>query len=172
MGKGKKQHTASSPEGTAGTDNWVSPFRDLKITVPPPAPPLAPPPPPAPTPEELRKQKLSRADLELLKAFGGEEATSPVKSGAKSASGTPPAPKGPALTLAVERKGRGGKTVTIVRGLQGLDTAALMAVGAEIKTALGIGARFADAVLELQGDQRQRAAAWFENRNFSCRILP
>ncbi|HOG52095.1 MAG TPA: translation initiation factor, partial [Lentisphaeria bacterium] len=82
------------------------------------------------------------------------------------------APKSPILTLAVERKGRGGKTVTIVRGLKGLDTATLMTIGAEIKTALGIGARFADAVLELQGDQRQRAAAWFENKNFSCRILP
>mgnify|MGYP001426139307 CR=1 FL=1 len=106
---------------------------------------------------------------ELLKAFGGEEATSPIKAG--SAPGTASTSKKLELTLAVERKGRGGKTVTIVRGLKGLDTAALMAINAEIKTALGIGARFTDAVLELQGDQRQRAAAWFENKNFSCRIL-
>jgi len=168
MRKGKKNHLGPSPADAAGADNWVSPFRDLKIDVPPPEAPPAPP-PPEPTQEELRKQKLSPADQELLKAFGGEEATSPIKAG--SAPGTASTSKKLELTLAVERKGRGGKTVTIVRGLKGLDTAALMAINAEIKTALGIGARFTDAVLELQGDQRQRAAAWFENKNFSCRIL-
>jgi len=171
MRKGKKNRYASTPVDSTGTDNWVTPFRDLKIDVPPPEPPPEPPPPPEPTPEELRKQKLSPADQELLKAFGGEEATSPIQVGVESAPNAASAPKGPMLTLAVERKGRGGKTVTIVRGLKGLDTATLMTIGAEIKTALGIGARFTDAVLELQGDQRQRAAAWFENKNFRCRIL-
>ncbi|HOG50956.1 MAG TPA: hypothetical protein PKY10_10215, partial [Lentisphaeria bacterium] len=73
MRKGKKNRPVSISADATGTDNWVSPFRDLKIDVPPPEPPPAP---PAPTPEELCKQKLSPADQELLKAFGGEEATS------------------------------------------------------------------------------------------------
>lgn len=174
MSKGKKRQ--APPGGgvpVAADDNWVSPFRDLKIDVPPPSPPPPPPPPPPPSREDILKQKLSRQDLELLKAFGGDGQALTVGTGAPlETDAATPNRKGLQLTLAVERKGRGDKTVTVVRGLQAIGTAAQMELCAEIKTGLGIGARFADAVLELQGDQRQRAAAWLEKRRFSCRILP
>lgn len=50
-----------------------------------------------------------------------------------------------------ETKGRGGKSVTLVRGL-GLDAAALAALGKQIKAACGSGGTVKDGVIEVQGD--------------------
>jgi translation initiation factor 1 len=48
-------------------------------------------------------------------------------------------------------KGRGGKTVTIVKGLA-LDAAALAALGKQLRTACGSGGTVKDGVIEVQGD--------------------
>jgi translation initiation factor 1 len=58
-----------------------------------------------------------------------------------------------------ESKGRGGKTVTLVRGLA-LDAAALAALGKRLRTACGAGGTLKEGVLELQGDHAERVAAW------------
>jgi translation initiation factor 1 len=58
-----------------------------------------------------------------------------------------------------ESKGRGGKTVTVVRGLA-LDTPALAALGKRLRTACGSGGTARDGVLELQGDHVQRVIEW------------
>jgi translation initiation factor 1 len=50
-----------------------------------------------------------------------------------------------------EIKGRGGKSVTLVRGL-GLDAAALTALGKQLKAACGSGGTTKDGVIEVQGD--------------------
>ena len=57
-----------------------------------------------------------------------------------------------------ESKGRGGKTVTLVRGLA-LDEAALAALGKRLRSACGAGGAVKDGVLEIQGDHRERVAA-------------
>lgn len=54
-----------------------------------------------------------------------------------------------------ESKGRGGKTVTLVRGLA-LDEAALTALGKRLRTACGAGGALKDGVLEIQGDHVER----------------
>jgi translation initiation factor 1 len=54
-----------------------------------------------------------------------------------------------------ESKGRGGKTVTLVRGL-GLDDDALAALGKRLRTACGAGGALKDGVLEIQGDHVER----------------
>ncbi len=54
-----------------------------------------------------------------------------------------------------ETKGRGGKAVTIIRGLT-LDAAALAALGKRLRTACGAGGTAKDGVLELQGDHCDR----------------
>ncbi len=59
------------------------------------------------------------------------------------------------VRLFFETKGRGGKGVTVVRGL-GLDEAALAAVGKKLKTACGVGGTVKDGAIELQGDHRDR----------------
>lgn len=54
-----------------------------------------------------------------------------------------------------ETKGRGGKTVTLVRGLA-LDEAALAALGQKLKAACGSGGTVKDGVIEVQGEHRER----------------
>lgn len=54
-----------------------------------------------------------------------------------------------------ETQGRGGKTVTVVRGASG-DDAALAALGKRLRAACGTGGTLKDGVLELQGDHRER----------------
>jgi translation initiation factor 1 len=57
-----------------------------------------------------------------------------------------------------ETKGRGGKAVTLVRGLP-LKTDALEALGKRLRTACGAGGTLKDGVLEVQGDHAERVVA-------------
>jgi translation initiation factor 1 len=57
-----------------------------------------------------------------------------------------------------ESKGRGGKTVTLVRGLA-LDATALASLGKRLRTACGSGGTAKDGVLEIQGDHAERIVA-------------
>lgn len=50
-----------------------------------------------------------------------------------------------------QSKGRGGKTVTLVKGLP-LDALALAALGKQLRTACGSGGTVKDGVIEVQGD--------------------
>lgn len=58
-----------------------------------------------------------------------------------------------------ERQGRGGKTVTLVRGLP-LAAAELADLGKRLRSACGTGGTVRDGVLELQGDHRDRVVEW------------
>ena len=65
-------------------------------------------------------------------------------------------PAAPATTDGVvrvsrETKGRGGKAVTVVRGI-GADTAALAALAKQLRTLCGSGGTVKDGVIEVQGD--------------------
>jgi translation initiation factor 1 len=55
------------------------------------------------------------------------------------------------LRVQRETKGRGGKSVTLVRGLA-LDATALAALGKQLKAACGSGGTAKDGVIEVQGD--------------------
>ena len=50
-----------------------------------------------------------------------------------------------------QSKGRGGKTVTLVKGLA-LDPSALALLGKQLRTACGTGGTVKDGVIEVQGD--------------------
>jgi translation initiation factor 1 len=50
-----------------------------------------------------------------------------------------------------QTKGRGGKSVTVVKGLA-LDALALAALGKQLRTACGSGGTVKDGVIEVQGD--------------------
>ena len=62
------------------------------------------------------------------------------------------------VVLQRERKGRGGKTVTVIRGLP---LVAFDEVSGQLKRHLGVGVRVEDDALVTQGDQRQRLETWF-----------
>jgi translation initiation factor 1 len=65
-----------------------------------------------------------------------------------------------------ETKGRGGKAVTVVRGVP-LDAAALAALGKQLRTACGTGGTVKEGVIELQGDHAERAMAWLKAEGFA-----
>lgn len=50
-----------------------------------------------------------------------------------------------------QTKGRGGKSVTLIKGLA-LDTVALASLGKQLRTACGSGGTVKDGVIEIQGD--------------------
>lgn len=54
-----------------------------------------------------------------------------------------------------ETKGRGGKSVTLVKGLA-LDADALAALGKQLRTACGTGGTVKDGIIEIQGDHCDR----------------
>lgn len=54
-----------------------------------------------------------------------------------------------------ETQRRGGKTVTLVRGLA-LDATALAALGKRLRTACGAGGTVKDGIIEVQGDHAAR----------------
>lgn len=56
-----------------------------------------------------------------------------------------------------ERGGRGGKTVTVIRGLPERGSA-LEARAAELKRHCGAGGTVKDGAVEIQGDHRERVA--------------
>jgi translation initiation factor 1 len=60
-----------------------------------------------------------------------------------------------------ETKGRGGKAVTLVRGLA-LDAATLAELGKRLRTACGAGGTAKDGVLEVQGDHVERVVEWLK----------
>lgn len=57
-----------------------------------------------------------------------------------------------------ETHGRGGKAVTVIRGID-RDDATLAALGKRLRTACGSGGTVKDGVLEVQGDHRERVIA-------------
>ena len=63
------------------------------------------------------------------------------------------------LVLQVQRKGRGGKTVTLLGGISA-SPAALKQLARTLGRALGTGARIEGSEIVLQGDTRERTYDW------------
>ena len=68
-----------------------------------------------------------------------------------------------------ESKGRGGKTVTLVKNLQ-LSPEDLKILATKLKNACGTGGTIKDGVIEMQGDQRQKIAAVMQPLGFKVKI--
>jgi translation initiation factor 1 len=67
-----------------------------------------------------------------------------------------------------ETKGRGGKAVTVVKGLP-LDAEALAALGKRLRNACGSGGTAKDGVLEVQGDHAERVVTWLVAEGFKAK---
>ncbi len=79
------------------------------------------------------------------------------------------APKDGVVRLFRERAGRGGKTVTVVRGLPG-NAAQLLALAADLRRVCGAGGTMKAGVLEIQGDHRERIAEWLHARGHAVTL--
>ena len=82
----------------------------------------------------------------------------------KAAAAAPPPGDG-IVRVSRETKGRGGKAVTLVRGLS-LDATALADVAKKLRTACGAGGTVKDGVLEVQGDHCERVLDWLRSQGF------
>lgn len=67
------------------------------------------------------------------------------------------------LVLRRERKGRGGKTVTVLTG-NDLPSGALEPLARELRRGLGCGSRVEGQTIVLQGDIADRACEWLRER--------
>ena len=67
-----------------------------------------------------------------------------------------------------ETKGRGGKGVTLVTGLD-LEAAALIQLAQQLKAACGSGGTVKDGVIELQGEHRDRVMELLQARGYTVK---
>lgn len=67
-----------------------------------------------------------------------------------------------------ETKGRGGKAVTLVKGVM-LDAAALADLGKQLKAACGTGGTVKDGVIEVQGDHIERVMQILKTRGYTVK---
>jgi translation initiation factor 1 len=70
--------------------------------------------------------------------------------------------------LRMEKKGRGGKTVTVVDGLPDNATF-LKELSQELKRLCGTGGAVADGAVELQGDLRDRVREYLTNKGWTVK---
>ena len=75
------------------------------------------------------------------------------------------APKDQYLEALFSNKGRGGKTVTIIRGFQGTDTD-LKALGKLLKTKCGVGGSIKDGDIIIQGKYRDKIMQILQNEGY------
>jgi len=73
-----------------------------------------------------------------------------------------------AVRVSRDSKGRGGKTVTTVRGLP-LPAAELNALGRQLRSACGSGGTVKGGVVEIQGDHRERVLALLIAQGYKAR---
>ena len=93
----------------------------------------------------------------------GKDAAPAVPAAAAAPSGGGDGLRGK-VVVRQERKGRGGKTVTVVdgAGIRAVDD--LAALAKRMRKALGTGARVEGEGIVVQGDQRESAQAWLEKQ--------
>jgi len=88
---------------------------------------------------------------------------------AGKAKASPPAgfPNDGVVRLSREKGGRGGKTVTVVRGLPAAD---IEAQAGDLKRLCGAGGTVRDGVIEIQGDHRERIAERLRGRGYQVKL--
>lgn len=86
----------------------------------------------------------------------------------RDAAGARPAPSDGIVRVSRETGGRGGKTVTVVRGLP-LAADALAELAKALKAACGTGGTAKDGAIELQGDHRDTVVARLEAAGWRVR---
>lgn len=79
----------------------------------------------------------------------------------------PELPRDGVVRVFREKGGRGGKTVTVVRGLPAGD---LATVASDLKRHCGSGGSVKDGAVEIQGDHREKAAARLTAQGYQVKL--
>jgi translation initiation factor 1 len=78
-------------------------------------------------------------------------------------------PRDGVVRILRDRKGRGGKTVTVIAGLTG-SAAALGQLTSELKRLCGTGGTVRGDVIEIQGDHRERLQTELTRRGYKVKL--
>ncbi len=78
-------------------------------------------------------------------------------------------PQQQTIYLHRESKGRGGKTVTLVKGLV-LSEDDLKSLAKQLKQVCGTGGTFKDGVIEIQGEHREKIAEVLKQMGYKVKI--
>ncbi|CAB4693835.1 unannotated protein [freshwater metagenome] len=89
------------------------------------------------------------------------------KRAAQTVSSGPALPADGVIRVFREKGGRGGKIVTVVRGLPG---GALTTVASDLKRLCGSGGSVKDGAVEIQGDHREKVAARLERDGYRVKL--
>ncbi|GAC1450186.1 MAG: translation initiation factor Sui1 [Ktedonobacterales bacterium] len=73
------------------------------------------------------------------------------------------------VRIARDKKGRGGKTMTVITGLPG-DATALAALAQTLKKLCGSGGTVKEGVVEIQGDHRDRLARYLGDQGYRVKL--
>jgi translation initiation factor 1 len=79
-----------------------------------------------------------------------------------------PVPAAPTVVVRLERKGRGGKTVTVIEGLP-RNAAFVEQLARDLKKACATGGAARETAIELQGDRRDAVRRILEARGIRAR---
>ena len=109
---------------------------------------------------------MSNSRLVYSTEDGDRRKTGP-KQKAPAGPGGPPLPNDGIVRVFRDRGGRGGKVVTVVRGLPPGDAAA---VASDLKRLCGSGGAVKEGAVEIQGDHRERVAARLEARGYRVKL--
>lgn len=104
----------------------------------------------------------SLGDLLRARGLAPAESSAPTDDAAPTPAAAPATPQPGTLRVRHTRKGRGGKTVTLVEGLDALDGSARSALAKRLRKALGRGARVEGEAIAVQGDARDAVSDWLD----------
>ena len=72
------------------------------------------------------------------------------------------------VRVRLEKKGRGGKTVTTISGLP-LEPEALKALGKQLKKKCGVGGAVKDGIVEIQGDHAEKIVTALRAKGYDAK---
>lgn len=80
------------------------------------------------------------------------------------------APEKQLLRVAIDKKKRAGKTVTVIEGFVGNEDD-LNTLGKELKTKCGVGGSVKEGIIMIQGDYKLKAAEWLKHWGYKVKVI-
>ncbi len=112
---------------------------------------------------------MTRSRLVYSTDGGRARPAAPPRSSPLAVPSSPSLPDDGVVRLFRDRSHRGGKVVTVIRGLRERGPA-LERIAGELKRACGAGGTVKDGSIEVQGDHRERVAEWLRAHDYSVKL--
>ena len=114
----------------------------------------------------MAKKKLGLEDLGGFVFSTNDDFDPDINS--QNSNGETPAPKDQRLEAHFSNKGRGGKTVTVIKGFEGSDEDLNM-LGKLLKKKCGVGGSVKDGEIIIQGDVREKIIKFLKDDGYKVK---